>query len=284
MGALFGTAGVGESFKEAGYKRSVDAPGYLKKLGLDCYEYQCGRGLKIKKETAAAIAAAAKKEKITLSLHSPYYISLSSVDEVKRENSVGYILESARAADWMGANRVVIHPGSAAKIERSAALKLAKETLKKSLKTLDQNNLGHITVCPETMGRLNLLGDLDEILELCRIDDRLVPCIDFGHLNARTFGGIKDISDYEKILDTVQDRLGSEKLKNLHIHFTKIQYSDTAGEVRHLTLEDDKFGPQFEPLCELIFKRKLSPVIICESDGTQAEDAAKMKGMYREFG
>ena len=283
MSAIFGPAGTGISFNEMGYKHSTEVFQYLKHFDLDCFEYQCGHGVRVKEETANAIGFAAEKEGVILTLHAPYYISLSSIDEEKRDNSVKYILDSARAADWMGAKRIVIHSGSAAKLDRATALEYAKQTLKKSLETLDENKLGHITVCPETMGRINLLGTLEEVIELCQIDERLIPCVDFGHLNARTFGGLKKKSDFEDILDKIQNALGDERMKNLHIHFTKIEYSKTAGEVKHLTFEDKKFGPEFRPLCELIIKKNMSPIIICESNGTQTEDAQTMKLLYNKM-
>ena len=120
-------------------------------------------------------------------------------------------------------------------------------------------------------------------MELCKIDESFIPCIDFGHLNARTFGSIKDKSDYEKILDTIENELGSERLKCFHSHFSKIEYTEKGGEKKHLTFADTVYGPQFEPLMELIAKKNLAPTFICESDGTQTEDAKTMKDYYESL-
>ena len=68
-------------------------------------------------------------------------------------------------------------------------------------------------------------------------------------------------------------------MKNFHVHFSKIQYS-SKGEVRHLTFEDTIYGPEFEPLAAALKRLDLEPYIICESAGTQAEDALAMKKMY----
>lgn len=132
------------------------------------------------------------------------------------------------------------------------------------------------------MGKINQLGTLEEVVELCKVDDRLIPCIDFGHLNARTMGGIKTIEDYIYILDYTQNNLGGERASCFHSHFSKIEFSQKGGEVRHLTFADEVYGPEYLPLMELIAKRGLSPMIICESSGTQAEDAATMKKCYTE--
>ena len=51
MSVKFGPAGNAESFS-ARYKSSLDAPAWLAGLGLDCYEYQCGKGVNVGEETA----------------------------------------------------------------------------------------------------------------------------------------------------------------------------------------------------------------------------------------
>ena len=282
MPAKFGPAGNSDSFS-AKYKSSADAPLFLKEMGLDCYEYQCGRGVKVSDKTASAIRASAEKTGIKLTLHAPYFISLSSVEPEKRDNSINYILQSCDAAMRIGADRIVIHSGSCSKMSREEALELAKDTLTRARKQAVEQGFESVHFCPETMGKTNQLGNLTEVMELCRLDDTFLPCIDFGHLNARTFGGIKSIQDYEKMLDEVENALGHDRLKIFHSHFSKIMYTEPGGEKKHLTFEDEEYGPEYEPLMELVAKKNLSPVFICESAGTQAEDALKMKESYLNY-
>ena len=282
MAAKFGPAGNSISFAEMGYKHSLQVPEYLVKMGLDAFEYQCGRGVNIGLDKARVLGEKAAEKGITLSLHAPYYISMSSVEEEKRLNSVKYILDSAAAVNAMGGNRVIVHTGSCGKITREYALELALDTMKIALKALDDNGLSHIRICPETMGKINQLGTLDEVLALCELDERLLPCIDFGHLNARTLGGLKTKEDFAAIFSSIENRLGISRLKEFHSHFSKIEYT-TGGEKKHLTFEDSVFGPDFEPVMELTAMKNCSPIFICESDGTQAEDAAAMKKYYLEL-
>ena len=282
MSAKFGPAGNSISFTEMGYKHSLQVPEYLEKMGLNAFEYQCGRGVNIGLDKAAALGEKAREKGITLSLHAPYYISMSSVEEEKRLNSINYILSSARAVNAMGGNRIVVHTGSCGKISREYALELAIDTMKKALSALDGENLGHIHICPETMGKVNQLGTLDEVMSLCAIDERLIPCIDFGHLNARDLGYFKTLADYETVFKTIENRLGIDRLKSFHSHFSKIEYT-TGGEKKHLTFADTVYGPDFEPVMELTAKYGCSPTFICESDGTQAEDAAAMRKYYNSL-
>lgn len=280
MSAFFGPAGTPLDFSEKGYKNSLDVPDYIVSCGLDAFEYQCGQGVRIKEELASKLGNKAKEAGVRLSLHAPYFISLSSVEKEKRDNSINYILQSARAVDWMGGTRIVIHSGSCSKISREEALSLAKETLMRARDALVAEGLSHIRCCPETMGKINQLGTLDEVMELCALDESFLPCIDFGHLNARTFGNSNSVEAYTEILDAIENRLGKSRLNEFHSHFSKIEYTENGGEKKHLTFEDTVYGPDFEPLMELVYKRGLSPTFICESAGTQGLDAKAMKDYY----
>ena len=283
MAAKFGPAGTSDDFKTLGYKHSLQIPDFLLKKGLDHFEYQCGRGINIGTDKAVALGEEFKKNSLSISLHAPYYISMSSVEEEKRLNSVNYILQSARAVSAMGGDRIIIHTGSCGKISREEALSLATDTMRLALDALKNEGLEHIHMCPETMGKINQLGTLDEVIALCKIDESIIPCIDFGHLNARTLGSVKDKADYECILDIIGNELGSDRLNNFHSHFSKIEYTD-GGEKRHLTFEDTIYGPDYEPLMQLVSEKNLSPIFVCESAGTQADDALAMKNYYNCIG
>ncbi len=282
MSAKFGPAGNSLSFFEMGYKGSLQIPEYVEKMGLDAFEYQCGRGVNIGEDKARELGKLAADKGIALSLHAPYYISMSSVEEAKRLNSINYIMASAKAVDYMGGNRIIVHTGSCGKISREYALELAMDTMRLAIKALDEAGLSHIHICPETMGKVNQLGTLDEVLALCSLDERLIPCIDFGHLNARDLGYFKAKEDYKTVFDSVENKLGSDRLKAFHSHFSKIEYT-TGGEKKHLTFADTVYGPDFEPVMELVAQKNCSPTFICESDGTQAEDAKQMKDYYKSL-
>ena len=277
----FGPAGTADSFSAMGYRKTTQIPEYLERLGLNAFEYQCGRGVRVNPETAAALRAGCAERGIRLSLHAPYYISLSSLEEEKRRGSIRYILESARAARLLGADRVVVHTGSCAKLPREEALALAGDTLREALRALEEEGLSDITLCPETMGKMNQLGTLREVLELCSADERLLPCVDWGHLNARTLGGMRTREDFEAAFRLMDGMLGRDRLRVFHSHFSRIEYTEKGGEKRHLTFADREYGPWFEPLAEMILKYGCAPVVICESAGTQSEDAAAMRDLYR---
>lgn len=277
MKAKFGPGGNSDAFKLAGFSSTLDAPKWLRGIGLDAYEYEAGNGLSASSSTLAEIGRRAFENNIKMSYHTPYFISLSGVVEATRLRSIDYIKQSIEAARLLGAGTIVVHCGSCAKISRDEAMRLAADTL---VRTAVSVNTYGIKIGIETMGKVNQLGTLDEVLELCRIDSSFVPVVDFGHLNARNLGGVFNTSDdYLRVFDKISSRMDAYVAENLHCHFSKIEYT-ALGEKKHLTFEDTEFGPDYEPFIEAIVRGNLSPTVICESMGTQSKDALTMKTLY----
>ena len=281
MSATFGPAGNAESFP---YKSSVDAPRWLGELGLDCYEYQCGKGVRVKEDTAVALGRQAQEHGIALSLHAPYFINLANPDPESQEKTIGYITSSCLVADQMGATRVVIHSGALMKRTREEAMNIALPFLKRIVAVCEDQGFGHITLCPETMGKINQLGDLDEVLRLCQVHESLIPCVDFGHLYARSLGKDEGAEAVERMLSRMESELGADRASRFHSHFSHIEFTPNGGEKCHRTFDDDGgYGPAWEPLAQAVAARGWSPTFICESAGTQAEDAVTMKRIYQSY-
>lgn len=277
--AKFGPGGNGDLFYAEGGKSTADAPAWVKNFGLDAYEYEAGNGIAAGEESLRRIGERAKEHGILMSLHTPYFISLSGIVEEKRLKSIDYIKKSLWAAELLGADTIVIHSGSAAKISREEAMALSKDTLSRLMEEIGDTD---IKLGIETMGKVNQLGTLDEVLEQCSVDKHFVPVVDFGHLNSRDGGVIKTVDDYRRIFDRISEKMGDGVARNLHCHFSKIEYT-SAGEKKHLTFTDEIYGPNFEPLMEALVIDRLTPRIICESDGTMPEDALKMKKYYQKL-
>ena len=281
MSAKFGPAGNAMSFP---YKSSVDAPRWLQELGLDCYEYQCGKGVRVKEDTAVALGRQAQAHGIALSLHAPYFINLANPDPESQEKTLGYITSACLVADQMGATRVVIHSGALMKRTREEAMAIALPFLKEIVAVCQDQGFGHITLCPETMGKINQLGDLDEVLRLCQVHESLIPCVDFGHLYARSLGADQGAEAVERMLSRMEAELGADRASRFHSHFSHIEFTPNGGEKCHRTFDDDGgYGPDWEPLAQAVARRGWSPTFICESAGTQAEDAVTMKRIYQSY-
>ncbi|MBR2340793.1 MAG: TIM barrel protein [Clostridia bacterium] len=275
----FGPSGNSESFYKAGYSHTEQAAKFVRERGLDCFEYSFGRGVRMSESTAISIADAFRQENVEISVHAPYFINFANPDDEMAAKSYGYVLDSARACKLMGGKRVVFHPAAQGKATRAEAVALTVERLKILREYIYLNNLEDMIFCPETMGKLAQIGTIEEVTEFCLVDSVFTPCVDFGHVNSREQGSLKTVADYKSRLEYMIERLGFERMKNFHVHFSKIMYG-AKGEIKHLTMEDTVFGPEFEPLAIALKDLGLEPFIVSESAGTQIEDALLMKKIY----
>ena len=275
----FGPSGNSESFYAQGYSHTEESAKFVKDMGLDCFEYSFGRGVRMTDAKAVSIGQAFKEQGIEISVHAPYYINFANPEAENAEKSYNYVLESGRVLKLMGGKRCVFHSATQGKMDRESAVSLTEERLKVLRDRIYEAGLNDLYFCPETMGKIAQIGTLEEIVRFCKIDPVYLPTVDFGHLNAREQGSLKTVEDYRSRLEYMISELGYERVKHFHVHFSKIQYSEK-GEVRHLTLEDTIYGPEFAPLAVALKELKLEPYIVSESAGTQAEDALVMKRMY----
>ena len=275
----FGPSGNCESFYAEGFSHTEEAPAFVKKRGLDCFEYSFGRGVRMSEDKAVSIGEAFQAEGVEISVHAPYFINFANVDDEMAAKSYGYVLDSAKMLRLMGGKRVVFHPAAQGKLSREDAVLLTEDRLKILRDYVYLNDMQDLIFSPETMGKTAQIGTVEEIARFCKIDPIYVPCIDFGHINAREQGSLKTANDYKSRLEYLISELGFERMKNFHVHFSKIMYG-AKGEIKHLTFEDDIYGPEFEPLAVALKELGLEPYVVSESAGTQAEDARRMKDIY----
>ena len=278
-----GFSGSDERFSALGYKSTVQMPEYVTSLGLDCFEYSFGKGVRISEQTAITIGKAFENAGVEFSVHAPYFINFANPDEEKIKNTFDYLIDSCKTHEFFKGKRVVFHPGSYLKMTPEEAFGNTYANFSRFLDMYgDYLSDNDFYVCPETMGKSSQVGTVEEVAKLSALHKNVIPCIDFGHLNARYGGILKESSDFQKVVDELSIYLEDSKVKNMHVHFSKIEYG-AKGEIRHLTFEDETYGPNFEPLAEVIHNNGLTPYIICESSGTQGLDAEFMKKVLSTF-
>lgn len=277
---LFGPSGHSESYAAEGLTSTADMPRWISARGLDIFEYSFGRGVRVSTATAAAIGEKCDEYGVEMSVHAPYFINFASPELEKVQNSVNYILSSLKVLKAFGGERCVFHAGAQGQDSREAAFARTKEMFARTLELIaEEPDYADLIVCPETMGKQAQIGTVEEVVELCRLGENVYPCVDFGHINALYGGSLKSARDFEDVVKKLLDGLGEKKTKNMQVHFSKIQYG-AKGEIRHLTFADDVYGPEFEPFAEIIVKYGLTPHILSESAGTQAEDSAAMRDIW----
>lgn len=271
---LFGPAGNPIGFKG----KSNQACNYIAHEGLDAYEYQATYGVRIGENSAKELRKNSEENKILVSMHAPYYINLSSQDPEVIERSIDRLVQSARAAEWMGAYRIVFHPGFYTKYTPAEAMNICKKAIADILEKLDSLGIKKFTFAPETTGKKSQLGNLEEIIDICQSFDHFEPTIDFAHIHARGEGMIKNKDDYIKIVDYLEREMD---IKRLHCHFTRIEYTP-AGEKKHHTLEETEYGPPVKPLIETLIETGWKSTIICETPLID-QDALRLKSCFNEI-
>jgi deoxyribonuclease-4 len=260
----------------------TDVPGLLKEEGLDAFEYQAVRwGAKpqIKREDAEKLGSKAKENDIWLSLHGSYFTNFCGEKGIIKA-SKHRLIACITAAEWMKAHVVVFHPGFYGKKTKKEALTSCIEAMKELTETMKTLTIKNVKIGPETMGKPSQLGSLDETLTLCEEVEQTQLVIDWGHLHARDRGRFKTADDFRKVVQETENRLGTEPTKNMHCHFTKVEFTDK-GERRHHTIDETNFGPNFSNFAEVIADFKLKPVIISESPILDI-DAIKMRNILNK--
>lgn len=278
----FGPSGNDEEFYAAGYKHTEQAAEYVRSKGLDCFEYSFGRGVNMGDATAASIGKSFADLGVEISVHAPYFINFANPDEDMVKKSYAYVLSSARVTRLLGGHRIVFHPATQGKLGREDAVRLCEDRLKTLRDLIYENGYEDIKFCPETMGKMAQIGTVEEITRFCGLDPVFVPCVDFGHVNAREQGSLRTEADYRQRISYMIDRLGYEKMDGFHVHFSKIMYG-AKGEIKHLTFDDTVYGPEFGPLARVLKELNLHPYIVSESAGTQSKDALIMKNIYNSI-
>ncbi|ODS33589.1 MAG: endonuclease IV [Candidatus Scalindua rubra] len=271
---IFGTAGIPHS---TDVDSSIEGIKQVKELGLECMELEFVRGVGVDEEMAAEIAKTAKENRIILSVHAPYFINFNSLEEKKVYASRRRLLQSARIGHLCGAVSIAFHPGFYMGKEKPVVYKVIKQEILQITEILkDEGN--SILLRPEVTGKMTSFGDLGEVLRLSREIDNVLPCVDFAHLHART-GNYNSYDEFCSVLMFIEDELGKETLREMHIHVAGIQYGEK-GERKHLNLKDSDLN--YTDLLRAFKDYGVRGIVICESPNLE-EDALLLQKKYKSL-
>ena len=226
-------------------------------LGLECMEVEFTYGVRLKPDAARAVGDLARRKRIILSVHAPYYINLASEEKVKLAASKQRILDACHRAHLMGARNVVFHAGFYQERTPQDTFARIHSAVEALLDVIGKRGW-HVRLCPEITGKPSQFGSLDELKRLKRLTGCSL-CVDFAHLFARQQGDL----DWHDLLRKLP--------KRLHAHFSGIEYGPK-GEKKHC----DTSPEFFEPLAEAMLKRGVHATLICESPRPY-EDAMMMQ-------
>jgi deoxyribonuclease-4 len=267
----FGTVGspIGTPKKPGG---SVGAIGFSKSIGLIALELGWVQSVRVTEATCAAIKGASEEHGVSISVHAPYFINLNaSADEWPKSRK--RLMDAAHYGNLAGATDIVFHPGSYFGHPPEDVLKIAIPRLKECVAELRRAG-NPVTIRPETMGKSAMLGSFEDALEMSRVIEGVLPCLDLAHLHARPGdGSMNSFEEWSRLLETYSAALGKAALRQLHIHLSGIEYGPK-GEKNHLELKDADLD--LKALFRALHEHGCGGRILCESP-IMEEDALKMK-------
>jgi len=269
---LFGTAGVPLSTTDRSSESGVRR---IRELNLSALELEFVQGVRMGEETARKVGATAQEEKIALSCHAPYYINLNSREPEKITASRERIIHTARISQIIGVRSVVFHPAFNHGDSSEVVLARVIRELLTVRETLDGAG-NNIILRPETTGKGTQFGDLAETIRIAQEVPGVLPCIDFGHLHARTNGKYNTYDEFCAILDETAKALGDRWVKNVHFHISGIEYG-LKGEKRHLVIRESDL--RYAELMKAFRTFGAEGLAICESPNLE-EDALLLQQTY----
>ena len=297
----FGVAGYPPAFGQSKYKKNrKDIMRWLVDLELDALELQMTYGPRTTPETCQEYGALAKELDISLSVHGSYFIVFTSNDPDKIAQSKDTLKRTYELTDLLGSKVIVLHPGPLYGKDGDGALNRFIDNISDFMNDIGPTDIG---LFAETAGKVGQLGSVDEILEISKVDG-VFPCIDFGHIHARTLGGLEDPGPIYQLVQKLRDFLEKQPDPRIHFHYTPIHYGPR-GEIQHRAIDDrytqpaqkglfDSFGvgeyscdglyhPRFEPVAEALKMITFDCNVISETHDSQELGALALKGVHRKI-
>lgn len=267
----FLTAGIPIKAEGKGYKKGFET---LKEMNLDGLEAEFVHGVRISTDSINEVQKAVS-EGFTVTCHGPYYINLNAKEPEKVEASITRILDTARAAKTLGAYSITYHAAFYMGNDKNIVFdRVAKQT-EKIIQTLQEED-NNVWIRPETTGKNTQWGNLEEIVKLSKMFEKVLPCVDFAHLHARSNGSYNTYDEFCKIFEFIGNELGDVALNNFHAHLAGIEYS-AKGEKKHLILEESDMN--YKDLLKAFKEFNIKGVIVCESPNIE-DDAKLLKDYY----
>ncbi len=270
----FGTVGAPLSTpKKPG--GSVGALQHCHTLELGAFELGWVQSVRVTEDTCCLIKQAGLDGDVSISVHAPYFINLNA-DAEEWPKSRKRLMDAAIFGNLAGATDIIFHPGSYFGSPREEVLPIAIERLRGCVDELRAAG-NPVTLRPETMGKVAMIGSLEDTLDMARAIPGVAPCLDFAHLHARAGdGSMNSYGEWLDVIDAYAHALGLDALKNLHIHLSGIEYG-AKGERNHLPIQESDF--LLDDLFRALLERGCGGRILCESPAME-EDAAYMAKVW----
>lgn len=248
----------------------------LKEMNLDGMELEFIHGVRMSDDNRIFVKEMAKNFVITA--HGPFYINLNSKEEEKIEASVQRIIDTAAVAAQAGAFSITYHAAFYMGGDKETVFEQVKTQTKRIIDILENEKI-KIWVRPETTGKATQWGDIDEIINLSKEFEQVLPCVDFSHLHARSAGEYNTYDEFSKVLEKMGNNIGQYALENFHGHLAGIEYT-AKGEKQHLNLENSDMN--YKDLIKVMKEFGVKGALVCESPNIE-DDCKLLKNYYESL-
>ena len=225
-------------------------------------------------EVAEFRAAIADSDVDALLIHAVYLLNCASEAAEIRTKSHTSLTASLRAGSALGANAVILHPGSALKDggEAGAALDRAGAVIAEALAESEgcPLHLENTAGAGGTLGRS--FEELARLLEVAGGDARLGICLDSCHLLASGYN-VRSAEALADVLDEFDRVVGLARLGSLHVNDSMTPLGSNRD--RHANLGDGELG---RAGCAAFLSEPRFEGIACVLEGP----GAKGKGVDRD--
>jgi deoxyribonuclease IV len=272
---LFGTGGTPHSSSKP--RTVINGIKRIAELGLGCMELEFVYGVRMPDAEADQVANTARKARVKLTAHAPYYINLNAHENEKLVASQDRLLQTVHAASLCGASDIAFHTAFYMKDNPEEVYPRVKKILSGITAEVKRQNR-FVWLRPELMGKMSQFGTLEELLNLCSEVEGLAPCIDFAHLHSRT-GKYNSYYEFKSVLGQLERKLGRQALDNLHLHVSGINYNSRSGEIMHLNFKEADF--KYTELLQALKEQDVRGCVICESPNLE-EDALHLQETYQK--
>ena len=169
-------------------------------------------------EAVAAFREAREASRIdAVLIHAVYLLNCASDDPELAEKSKIGLINALTVGDRIGADGVVLHPGSAKQGDPVAAIERAGKVIAEALAETDscQLHLENTAGAGGTLGRS--FAELSNLIDAAGGDARLGVCIDSCHLYASGYD-VSTLEGLEATLAECDSEIGLDRLRSIHVN------------------------------------------------------------------
>lgn len=269
----FITAGMPLRTGKGTYPQAFDI---LTEMNLDGMELEFVHGVRMNDNHRKFVKE--KSKDFVITAHGPFYINLNSKEVEKIDASIQRIIDTASVASQAGAFSITYHAAFYMGGDKKTVFDQVKTQTKRIIDVLEREKI-NVWIRPETTGKATQWGDLDEIINLSKEFEQVLPCVDFSHLHARTAGQYNTYDEFSKVVEKIGNELGQYALENFHGHLAGIEYT-SKGEKQHLNLQESDMN--YKDLIKVLKEFGVKGALVCESPNIE-DDCKLLKEYYNSI-